>query len=421
MKNKIFSNWGLKLGSVVLAFALWFVVTNINDPDTTLKINNVKVTLLNTNIVTDNGQIFQIMDETNVVDTVTIRAPRSIIDTLGSENVSATADFKELTASNTVPIRLSTNKYNSQLESITGNIDTLVLNVENLKSKTLALGTSTSGTIADGYMIGDVSTEGNQIRISGPESVIDQIVRAEANVSVTGFTQDIVTDADISFLDAYGEKVDTGTLTTNMNKVRVRVEILQTKRITLTFTTSGTPAEGYEATGTITSDPDSILVAGKPSVLSYLETLKIEDPINITGQSGDMRTLVDISEYLPSYLKLADNSSETMVTVTVSIEPLATRTVTLDASDIVFENIPEGYKATLTDPESSYTVVLRGLSSRLEAIEQDAITATADLEGLLEQEDTVGDNYHTTLDFEYEGSQLKTETPVQIWLTLDEQ
>lgn len=420
MKNKIFANWGLKLGSVLMAFAIWFVVTNINDPDTTLKISNVKVKLLNTNIVTDNGQVYEILDETNIIDSVTIRAPRSIIDTLSDENVVATADFNELTASDTVPIRLSTNKYNAQLESITGNIDTLRLNVEDLKSKTLALSTVTSGTISEGYMVGDISADENQIRISGPESIIDQIVKAEANVSVTGFTQDIITDADISLLDSYGDKVVSGSLTTNMSKVKVKVEILQTKRIALSFTTSGTPAEGYEATGNISVDPDSILVAGKSSVLSYLEKLDIEDPINITGQSGDMQTLVDVSRYLPSYLKLADTTSGTTVTVTVSIEPLTSRTVTIPAGSIEWRNIPTGYEVSLSDPDASFIVALKGLRTRLEAIDPTKIVAVADLENILDQEDTVGENYHVTFDFEYEGSTLKTEVPVQVWFRLEE-
>ncbi len=421
MKNKLFADWGLKVISLLMAIALWYVVTNINDPDTTIRFNNVKVSMRNTGIVTDNGQVFEVLDDTDVVDVVTIRGPRSIIDTLSAENVSAIADFNNLTASNTVPINISTNKYFGQLESVSGNIDTLKLNIENLKSKTLALNATTSGTISEGYMIGDVTADENQLRISGPESVIDQVVRAEANVSVTGFTQDIVTDADIVLLDAEGNQVAKDNTTSNISKDRVRVEILQTKRVGLTFSTTGTPAEGYEATGTITCDPDTILVAGRSAVINYLENIEIDEAINITGQTGNMQTLVNISKFFPSNLRIADSDFNGMVTVTVSIEPTMLRNIRMDVNEIELTNVPDGYTAKIVDPEESYSVSIRALQQRLDSLDPLNVKAVADLEDILDQEDTVGSNYHVTLDF-YDGTdRLKTDVPVQIWVTLSEE
>ena len=421
MKNKLFADWGLKVISLLMAVALWYVVTNINDPDTTIRFNNVKVSMRNTGIVTDNGQVFEVLDDTDVVDVVTIRGPRSIIDTLSSENVSAIADFNNLTASNTVPINITTNKYFGQLESVSGNIDTLKLNIENLKSKTLALNATTSGTVSEGYMIGDVTADENQLRISGPESVIDQVVRAEANVSVTGFTQDIVTDADIVLLDAEGIPVEKDNITSNISKDRVRVEILQTKRVGLIFSTTGTPAEGYEATGTITSDPDTVLVAGRAAVINYLENIEIDEAINITGQTGDMQTLVNISKFLPSNLKIADSDFNGMVTVTVSIEPTMLRNIRMNVSDIELTNVPQGYSVTVVDPEESYSVSIRALQQRLDSLDPSSVKAVADLDDILDQEDTVGSNYHVTLDFYDDTGRLKADTPVQIWVTLIEE
>lgn len=420
MKNKIFADWGLKLISLLMALALWYVVTNINDPDTTLRISNVKVSLRNTNIVTDSGLVYEVLDNTDVVDMVTLRGPRSIIDTLSADNVSAVADFANLTASNTVPISFSTNKYNAQLESISGNIDTLKLNIEFLKSKTLALNATTSGTVSDGYMIGEVTADENQLRISGPESVIDQVVRAEANVSVTGFTQDIITDADIVLYDADGEPVSMDNISSNISKDRVKVEILQTKRVALQFTTTGTPVEGYEATGTITSDPDTVLLAGRPSVISNLEVFEIDEAINLTGQSGDMQTLINVGAFLPSNLKLADPDFKGMVTVTVSIEPTVIRNIRMNVDEIKLENIPEGYTAKIVDPEGTYMAAFRGLQQNLDALNPDDIEARADLTDIMNQEDPVGDNYHVTVDFYSDGKKLKIDAPVQIWVTLSE-
>lgn len=420
MKHKLFDDWALKLGSVVFAILVWFIVTNFNDPVVQYRVNNVKVSFRNTNVVTDQGQTFEVLDDSNVIDTVTVTGPRSVIDALDEENIVAYADFKDLTLQNTVAIRLSTNKYSSQIESIKGSIDTVQLNIENLKTKTLALSTVTSGNVSEGYTIGDVTTDENQVRISGPESLIDEIVRAEVNVPVTGFSQDIITDVDIVLMNADGEVISSGYITSNISKVRVKVEMLQTKRVTLQFDSSGIPADGYEATGVITCEPESILVAGRASVLQDIESIHIDEPINITGQAGNMMTLVDVSNSMPSGVRIADTAFDGKVSVTVYIDRTSTRVMQLDADDIEFINVPDGYEVEVVDPERRYSVSVEGLQNRLDSLSADTIIATADLDKVLEQEDTVGEHYHVVLSFECDGNKLNVSNPVQVWIKLNE-
>ena len=172
MKNRLTKNWGLKLGSFLFAVALWIIVTNINDPVISMKVSDVPVTIRNANLITDNGQIYEVLDGTDVIDTVTIMAPRSIIDSFAADgsNVVAVADMNDLTSLNTISIKLSTNKNNDKLESIRGSIDCVRLNIEKKKSKSFPLKTSTVGDVKEGYIVGDVSAEQNLVKISGPES-----------------------------------------------------------------------------------------------------------------------------------------------------------------------------------------------------------------------------------------------------------
>ncbi len=185
MKHKITKNWGLKLVSFVFAVMLWFIITNINDPISPLEVSGIPVTIKNAELITDKGQIYEVLDGTDKIDKVVIRAPRSIIDTLSSSNVIAEAD---LTSLNTISIKLSTNKYNDKVESITGSIDSVKLNIENKQTRSFPIRPSVTGEIKEGYMIGNISTEQNLIRVSGPESVVSQIAKAQAEVEVSGFT-----------------------------------------------------------------------------------------------------------------------------------------------------------------------------------------------------------------------------------------
>ena len=51
-KNKIYSNLGLKLLSVILGFLVWLLVLNIDDSAVTKTISNVQVNLINTDAIT---------------------------------------------------------------------------------------------------------------------------------------------------------------------------------------------------------------------------------------------------------------------------------------------------------------------------------------------------------------------------------
>ena len=72
--KKITSNWGLKLASLIFAIIIWFLVTNINDPVISVRYTNVPVTLKNTNLITDQGQVYTILDGSDTISSVNIYA-----------------------------------------------------------------------------------------------------------------------------------------------------------------------------------------------------------------------------------------------------------------------------------------------------------------------------------------------------------
>nr|MCR5100513.1 hypothetical protein [Butyrivibrio sp.] len=261
MKKLLTSNWGYKLASVIISAALWFLITNINDPVIPVRFNNITVNLKNASTVTDNGQVYQVLNNTDVIGTVTIYAPRSIADTFSNDNIIASADMDDMTLVGNeymVPITLTTNKYSNQVQSMTGSVEAVELNIENKASKTLRLTGTTTGTVEDGYVVSDVTVAQNQIRISGPESVVSTVTSAGVKVEVTGYTSNIGTNSEIILYDSDGNEVDDSLISKNIDTVGVNVTILATKYVGLDFTVSGVPATGYMTTGEIEYTPDTV-------------------------------------------------------------------------------------------------------------------------------------------------------------------
>lgn len=382
MKNKLTHNIGLKLASVFFAVVLWMVVTSINNPTQSNAHYDIPVTLLNTELITDSGQVYEVLDGTDVISKVTIRAPRSVLNEIKDENIIATADVSELSSLDMISIKLSVNNVSGRdISSITGSIDTIKLKIENKRSKALALKASTSGQVQDGYLVGDITPDQNLVRISGPQSVIDQIVKASVDVNVTGMTSDIVTNADIVFYDADNNVVeDTSNVTQNIKSVGVKVSIWQISEVPVIYNVSGEAASGYQATGEIEGNGETIKIAGKSSTIRNVTSIEIpEEALDITDQTGDYTAQIDIRQYLPEGVFLA-NSEDALRTVTVYIAPEVSKKLEIRGERVRITNLPEGYDASISGLEESFIIEAIGLSKDVAELQASSISGTVDIE-----------------------------------------
>jgi YbbR domain-containing protein len=380
VKNRLTNNIGLKLASVFCALVLWLVVNSMNDPTVPQPYYNIPVKLLNTNLITDSNQVYEILDDTDVISRVVVRAPRSVISELKADNIIATADVSELSSLDTISIKLSTDVSYRDIVSITGSIDTVKLNIENKRSKALALKATAVGKQENGYIIGDITTDQNLVRISGPQSVIDRIARASVEVDVSGMTSDILTNAEIKFYDAEDTEVDVSGATLNIKSVSVKVSIAQTKSVPVNFTVEGEAAFGYRYTGEIEGNGGEVLIAGRASALKNIASIEVPaEALDITDMAEDWQTEVDIRPYLPDNVTLA-NPSDAVRTVTVRIEQEASRRMEIRSEKVRITNLPEGYDASISGLDETFIMEIRGLSKDVAAVQASGISGTVDIE-----------------------------------------
>lgn len=391
MKHRITRNWGLKLVSFLFAAMLWFVITNINDPISPLRVTNVPVTIKNADLITDKGQIYEILDGTDMLDWVVIQAPRSIIDTLGPANIFAEADMNDLTSLNTISIKLYTNKYGEKIESIKGNIDSVKLNIEEKQTRSFPIRPNVTGEIQEGYMVGNVSTEQNLIRVSGPKSVVSQIAKAQAEVDISAFTGNIGTDSDIRLYDENGREIRSESIERNISKVRVNVEILEMKSVPIIYTVSGTPADGFRTTGDVTGSRNSVVVAGKSETLRNVAAIEIpEGVIDVGGTREAVETVINLKEYLPEGVILAESDFDGMISVRVQVEQERRQTVSVPANRIRITGVPAGYRGTIAESDEQYSVVLIGLAAELSEIDTSTIEAYVDAAAWFAEQENEG-------------------------------
>ena len=380
MKKLLTRNLGLKLASLVLAFVLWFLVAQIYDPKDTVTFNNIQVRLINTELLDEEGKVYEVLDNSNLVR-VTVTGPQSIVKSeLRRSDIVAEADMSKLTDINTIAITYYCENISNDSVEIKGNHDSVRLNVEDKTSKWIKLESNTIGNVASGYMIGNVSLDQTNIEVTGPKSAISQVDHAGVDINVTDSTTSLSANVDIKLYDADDNELVLESVKKNVDSAYMTVEVLATKEVPVEIEYMGVPEDGYMATGEVESSVPTVKIAGTVSTLAGISAITVpEDRMNITGQTDNLVDIINLKEYLPSNVRLADKRFDGKITATVYIEPIVSKDLTVAAENISVTGVPDGMEAEITSTAEEYNITVSGLSRDVSILRDSSVTGILNL------------------------------------------
>ena len=380
MKKLLTRNLGLKLASLLLAFVLWFLVAQIYDPKDTVTFNNIQVRLINTELLDEEGKVYAVRDNSNLVR-VTVTGPQSIVKSeLRRSDIVAEADMSKLTDINTIAITYYCENISNDSVEIKGNHDSVRLNVEDKTSKWIKLESNTIGDVASGYMIGDVTLDQTNIEVTGPKSAISQVDHAGVDINVTDSTTSLSANVDIKLYDADDNELVLESVKKNVDSAYMTVEVLATKEVPVEIEYMGVPEDGYMATGEVESSVPTVRIAGTVSTLVGISAITVpEDRMNITGQSDNLVDIINLKEYLPANVRLADKSFDGKITATVYIEPIVSKDLTVAAENISVTGVPDGMEAEITSTAEEYNITVSGLSRDVSILHDSSVTGILNL------------------------------------------
>ena len=421
MKKALTRNLGLKLASLVLAFVLWFLVAQIYDPKDTVTFNNIQVRLINTELLDEEGKVYEVLDNSNLVR-VTVTGPQSIVKSeLRRSDIVAEADMSKLTDINTIAITYYCENVSNDSVEIKGNHDSVRLSVEDKTSKWIKLESNTIGEVASGYMIGNVTLDQTNIEVTGPKSAISQVDHAGVDINVTDSSSSLSANVDIKLYDADDNELTLETVKKNVNSAHMTVEVLATKEVPVEIEYMGVPEDGYMATGEVESSVPTVRIAGTASALAGISALTVpEERMNITGQSGDLVDIINLKEYLPSNVRLADKSFDGKITATVYIEPIDTKDLTIPADNISITGVPDDMEAEITSTAEEYNITVSGLSRDVSILRDSTVTGVLDLNQWMENnglEELTPGNYTIPVTFNL-SEDITVDTDVNIHIRL---
>jgi YbbR domain-containing protein len=362
MKIKMSENFGLKILSLAIAFILWFIVGNINDPVTVRTISDIPVQIINEDVLESINKVYEITEGDTV--SVTARGKSSIVKNLKASDFTATADLSKLSIVDAVPIDISLSSRDAnQVDLTLGKVNTVKVKIEDRTEVMLPVTVETVGNVRSGYAIGSKTSSPNLVEVSGSETVINKLKEIRVQVDVDNAYKDISTRQSVKFYDQNGDQVESASIECETAAVDVNIELWQTKEIPVVMETDGNVASGYGVV-TFEYEPKTVTVAASDEDLEKLTEITL-DPLDVSGKKESLEKTITLdTSILPKGVIFQDNTVDLVAKAV--IEKKINREISLSSSDITVKGLKTGEKATFG--ANSYTIRVESYASKISDI-----------------------------------------------------
>lgn len=387
LKMSLTNNIGLKFLAVLIALVLWLAIVNVNDPEKTITVSNIPISVTNESAITSRDMVYNVKSEQYL--NITVSGKRSIVSNLSAEDFRATASLKELSKVNSIPVDVTTKNASlgRKITIVKQSAQTILVDVENLEEKDFTdLVVEYTGKVADGYVAGLSSMSTDEVTVKAPTSIIDKIKKVAVRCSLDGTNTNISKKCPVILYDKNDKEIKSDEIELSDKKIRVNVNVLRAKQVpisTINKDALGKPADGYVVDDVILSS-DSITVYGSEESLDSIESLDIQDDIDVSDAKGDVTQNIDVTGKLPKGLSV---SGESTITVKVLIKKLITRTFEYDASEVSLNDLTSDLDVQLVTKKVKVT--LQGEEEVISQLTKDDMAISADLGKVKEGTTTV--------------------------------
>src|SRR3990170_3857853 len=329
------TNLGLAAVSLALAFALWVFVTDTENPERTdFFAGAIAVEPVNV----PQGLAVASLSDSSV--SVRVRAPEDIWDELTTENFRVTVDLSGVSAREaTVTVRVSVQGERS-LKVVEVSPPRVQVVLEPVTTKIVPVRVKLVGAPPAGFEPTPARTRPEQVTASGPESLINLLAEAVADVNLTGLRVTLKQVVPLVPRDSRGG--DIGRVVLEPATAEVELPIVQ-RELSLAYVVKpglrGGPADGFNVSA-VRLDPAFAVISGPIEILQSITEL-VTDEVDISGASSDVERVVRLR--LPAGVR-AEGGGE--VTVHVLVTPaLGEITVGLAPS---LMGVGDGFTASLS-------------------------------------------------------------------------
>ena len=277
-------NLGNLLLAFVLALVVWVAAIVATDPNQ----ESAYPRAVPLEIIGQDPGTLQLADVPSEVR-LTLNAPSSIWQQLIEQPdlVRAWIDLSGLGAGEHI-VEVKTQIQASPVRVIQVDPEVVEVSLEPLKTSEIDVNLTVNGEPALGYRAGSPTLEPQEVIISGPESLVDQVKQVTASLDINDANATIRRDVPVLALDATGNPVRGVDVSPQLVRVTQPIILLGGYRnVVAKVTTTGEPASGYWLTNISVNPPNVTVFSTDPQLVNELPGYVETNPIDLTGLSDD--------------------------------------------------------------------------------------------------------------------------------------
>ncbi len=370
-KNKL----GSLLLSLFIAFGLWEYVVSYISPQDDNTFYNVPVVMEGESVLREKN--LMITSKSSETVSLHLSGTRNDLNKLNSGNINVRVDLSSIEEPGVHELSYSRIGYPGDVPSNaivveSRNPGSVTVTVDYRRTKDIPVQVRYIGNRSDGYIYDteNATLDNGTVNISGPAEVVDQITSAVIEVDLTDRVESISESFRYTLCDAQDEPVDAQMITTNLEEIRLDMQIQQIKVIELTADIVYAGGATPENT-TVTIEPATIRVSGGETVLETLGDTYSVGTINLAELDkavNELKYTIALPEGVTNQTGVAE------AVVKVQLTGLKTKEFTLDKIEAV--NVPEGMEAEIIN--ASISVKVRGPAAQIDALTEEDILAQVD-------------------------------------------
>ena len=372
-RNKLYS----MVLSLVIAFGLWLYVVNNVSQETEATFYNIPVAFEREATLDERNLL--ITGQSTQTVSLKLSGARSDLNKVNSGNITITADLSAIdgpgdriplnynisfpgdVASNAIVVESRSPSY-------------IYLDVDSRRTKEIPVIVQWTGTRSGDYVYDteNATMDYSAVTVIGPAEVADQIDHARIQVDLTDRVESVSESYRYTLCNKDGEPVDAEQITTNVDSVRVEMQIRRIKEVKLVAEVvygGGANAES----AVVTVEPGVIRLTGSDARLADIGDTYTVCTINL----AEIEKTQDLKYTIPIPEGVTNITGVTEAVVSVRFTGLSTREFVVDKDNFLLINVPEGLEAEVV--ESALTVKVRGPASEIALLTAEHITAVVDL------------------------------------------
>ena len=324
-------------------------------------------------ILTDEGMI--VTNSPSATVQVMLRTEAAVWDTLEVQDISVVADLRGKppgTYTAELQIEVSTTR-RVVVEDFQPHQVTVAL--DQAAESLVPVDVDVRSNPPTGFEVVGITYDTPEVRVTGPAALVSRVTAVQAPIQLRN-ERNPVTRADVRLQAIDAQKQPVGGVQISPETVTLNIDIepgADFREVFVTPNIVGEPDRGY-VVYSITYEPQTILVSGRPTALEQLPGTIPTAPLDLSGRTGSFTQVLPVE--LPDDVFLP---AEQNVTVTVQIDAL-TASRRFDHLPIQVQGLASGLQATVAPSE--VTMLITGPQPVLDTLTPGDIAIQADLGGL---------------------------------------